>query len=247
MKKILNALTIVCLSTTVFSGSAFSAKPENTESVGDYDSNYYKEEGSILFKVRGSGIFTKGQLKGLPAATSTRGRASPAKVGGLVSNGYGVEVSTTVFFTKNIAGELGIGLQLYKTSSGAITSVGNNYSNNPAAAKKKNIYAVPTSLMLQYHIAPYGAIRPYVGAGYQYTWMLSKAKQFTINSGSGYALQAGVDFALTDDTLISFDVKRYQLEPKVKFKSSFLTGTQGITSKVKINPIVVSLGMGWKF
>ena len=101
--------------------------------------------------------------------------------------------------------------------------------------------------MLQYHIAPYGAIRPYIGAGYQYTWMLSKSKQFVINSGSGYALQAGVDFALADDTLISFDVKRYQLTPKVKFKSSFLTGTSGMTSKVKINPVIVSLGIGWKF
>jgi len=243
MKKILNALTIVCLSTTVFSGVALAAKPGNTQSSDDYDSNYYKEEGSILFKVRGSGIFTKGKLKGLPAAT----QPNPIKVGNLISNGYGIEGSTTVFFTKNIAGELGLGLQLYKTSSSGINAVGKNYSAKPTEGKKKNIYAVPVSLMFQYHIAPYGAIRPYVGAGYQYTWMVSKAKQFAINSGSGYALQAGVDFALTDDTLISFDVKRYQLEPKVKFKDSFLKGTQGVTSKVKINPIVVSLGMGWKF
>ncbi len=242
MKKILNALAIVCLSTTAFSGGALAAK-----SGDDYDSNYYKEEGSIIFKVRGSGIFTKGSMKGLPAPTSTKGKASPSKVGNLVSNGYGVDGSTTVFFAKNIAAELGLGLQLYKTSSGALGAIGNNYSNNPVSAKKKNIYAVPASLMLQYHIAPFGAIRPYVGAGYQYTWMLSKASQFSLNSAHGYALQAGVDFALSDDTLISFDVKRYQLEPKVKFKDSFLGAGNGFTSKVKINPIIVSLGMGWKF
>ena len=238
MKKILNALTIICLSTTVCSGTAFAEK-----SGDDYDSNYYKEEGSILFKVRGSGIFTKGNFKSLPPAT----RPNPIKVGNLISNGYGVEGSTTVFFTKNIAGELGIGLQLYKTSSAGVNAIGKNYSAAPVSAKKKNIYAVPTSLMLQYHIAPYGAIRPYVGAGYQYTWMLSKSKQFTINSGSGYALQAGVDFALTDDTLISLDVKRYQLETKVKFKDSFLGDKKGFSTKVKINPIVISLGIGWKF
>lgn len=240
MKKILNAITIVCLSTTAFAVPSFAAKEAD-----DYDSGYYKEEGSLLFKARASGIFSKSKFKGLPTARNT----PSVSVGSLISNGYGIEGTTTVFFHKNIAGELGVGLQLYKTSASAISAISNNYSATPASGsgKKKNIYAVPTSLMLQYHIAPYGAIRPYVGAGYQYTWILSKSKQFTINNGNGYALQAGVDFALSDDTLISLDVKRYQLEPKVKFKSSFLGTGREFAAKVKINPIIVSVGMGWKF
>ena len=129
-----------------------------------------------------------------------------------------------------------------------MNAISNNYAATATNNKKKNIYAVPMSLIMQYHIAPYGAIRPYVGAGYQYTWMLSKAKQFTMESAHGYALQAGVDFAMTDDTMITVDVKRYQLVPKVKFKGSFLGTPPGtMTTKVNINPVIISAGIGWKF
>ena len=237
MRKILNALTIVCLSTTTFAGSAFAGD--------DYDSNYYKEEGSILFKVRGAAIATKGKFKNLPAVPARN--APGEKVPGLVSNGYGIDASASVFFTRHIAAELGLGLHDYKTSASSVNAISANYAVTPTNNKKRNIYAVPMSLIFQYHIAPFGAIRPYVGAGYQYTWMLSKAQQFTIESGMGYALQVGVDFAMTDDTVLSFDVKRYQLNPKVKFKKSFLGTVNDMSTKVKINPIIISFGMGWKF
>jgi outer membrane protein len=239
MKKILNALAIVCLSTTAFSGSSLAGD--------DYDSNYYKDEGSILFKVRGSAILTKGKFKGLPARRNPAPNANAAiSVPGLVSNGYGIDASTSVFFTNNIALELGLGIQDYKTSASSVSAISNNYSSKPTNNKKRNVYAVPMSLIMQYHIAPFGAIRPYVGAGWQYTWMLSKSQQFAISSAHGYALQAGVDFAMTDDTVISIDVKRYQLAPKVKFKRSLL-GTSEMTTKVNINPVIISAGIGWKF
>jgi outer membrane protein len=241
MKKILNTLAVMCLSTTAFSGVTIA-------SGDDYDSNYYKEEGGILFKVKGSALVTKGKFKNLPARSNPAPNTNPeTSVPGLVSNGYSIEGSTTVFFSKNIAGELGVGLQNYKTSASAVNAISNNYSPQPTNSKKKNIYAAPMSLLLQYHVAPYGAIRPYIGAGYQYTWMLSKAKQFTIESGHGYALQVGVDFAMTDDTVMSFDLKRYHLTPKVKFKKAFLGGFNDITSKVNINPVIISAGFGWKF
>lgn len=239
MKKILSTFTILCLSTTMFSTMSFADN--------DYDSNYYKEEGDILFKVRGSGIFTKGKVSDLPRPNSRQGLASPKKVTGLISNGYGLDGSTTVFFSKNIAAELGVGLQLYKTSASSVQSVSYNYGNRGNTSKKKNIYAVPLSLTFQYHVAPFGAIRPYLGAGYQYTWTLSKSKQFVLEGGHGYVCQAGVDFALSDDTLLSFDVKRFQFTPKVKYKDSFLGQGYGFTAKTKINPVIVSFGIGWKF
>ena len=246
MKKILNTLAIVCLSTTAFSGAVMADGD-------DYDSNYYKEEGSILFKVKGSAIATKGKMKNLPGRPSNVNVANGANplvsVPGLVSNGYGLDASASVFFSNHIALELGSGLQDYKTSASALNAISNNYSNRAMSSKKRNIYAVPISLILQYHLAPYGAIRPYVGAGYQYTWMLSKSQQFVIESGKGYALQAGVDFAMTDDTVFSFDVKRYQLAPKVKFRKGFLNvNTPGdVTAKVNMNPVILSFGIGWKF
>jgi outer membrane protein len=243
MKKMLTALAIICLST-----STFAAKKDMRDE-DDYDSDFYKKEGSILLKVKASGIFSKAKNTSLPTPPKT-GVAAPVKVGSVISNGVGIDGSATVFFGDYLAGEAGVGFNLYRTSSGALNAIGNNYSATAAPAplaKKKNIYAVPVSLMLQYHVAPFGALRPYLGVGYQYTYMLSKAKQFTINSAGGYAIQAGLDFAMTDDTVISFDIKRYKLEPKIKYKDSFLGVGKGFATKLKINPVIISLGMGWKF
>lgn len=237
--KTLNALAIICLSASAATSTfASSSSAKNN----DYDSNYYKEEGSILFKFKGAAIAAKGKLKGLPKSNAAR----PTNVPALVSNGYGVDGSASVFLAPNIAAEFDLGLYGYKTSASALNAISANYGNN-SSNKKKNVYAIPMALLFQYHIAPYGAIRPYVGAGYQYTYMLSKAAQFTIENGHGYALQAGVDFAMTDDTVISLDVKRYQLTPKVKFKKSFLGTSTDMSAKAKINPVIISLGMGWKF
>ena len=240
MKKILTTTAMICFSLSAFTAPALAAKKGDTD---DYDSNYYQEEGSILFKVRGAGMFGKGRLKDLPKATAT----SPVKVTNFISNGYGIEGSTTVFLAKNIATELSLGLFDFKTSSSSVAAIGANYGNNAQGGKKKNLYAMPLVLTLQYHIAPYGAIRPYVGAGYQYTYLLSKSQQFIMKSGGGYVVQAGVDFALTDDTVISLDVKHYKLESKISFKSSFLNRPNPIAAKVKLDPTVVSLGIGWKF
>lgn len=250
MKKLLMAVAILWLST-----SSFAAKKNLDDDYDDTD--FYKPEGTLILRVKASGLMTKAKNKSLPTdpyTVNTRKAAqanynSPVKVGSLISNGYGIDTAATMFFGDNFAGEIGAGLTMYRTSSGALSAIGNNYAKKDKAlsSKRRNVYAIPLTIALQYHVAPFGAVRPYLGGGLQYTYALSKSQQFNIGSAGGYLLQAGVDFAMTDATVISLDVKHYKFQPKVTYKSSFLGGEPSVSSRLKINPVVVSVGMGWKF
>ena len=238
MKKLFKLFTFA--SVIILSTNSFAAK---SDADNDYDSNYYATEGSIIFKIRGSAIMSKAKNKSLPTPTSVRATPpnKPQSPGHMLSNGYGIEGATAVFFGDNIAAELGLGLNLYKTSSVGIQAIAFNYNPTATPPKHRNIYAVPLSLLLQYHIAPFGAIRPYLGAGYQGTYFLSKAKEFKLGIGHGYALQVGVDFVLRDDTMLNFDMKYHSSQPKITYKIA------PVTTKLKINPIIISAGIGFKF
>lgn len=48
-------------------------------------------------------------------------------------------------------------------------------------------------LTAQYRVAPFGAIRPYVGGGLNGTYMYARSKAIKVNSGFGPVLQVGVD------------------------------------------------------
>ncbi|MBP7189870.1 MAG: OmpW family protein [Rickettsiaceae bacterium] len=112
--------------------------------------------------------------------------------------------------------------------------------------KRHLLMGIPLNLTLQYHIAPYGAIRPYVGIGGNFTYFTSKAKEYTVKPAYGMVLQAGVDIVMTDDTVISIDARYTKLAPKIRFKSSFLNGAEAVSSKMKMDPFVISAGIGFK-
>lgn len=114
------------------------------------------------------------------------------------------------------------------------------------SSKRHLLIGIPLNLTLQYHIAPYGAIRPYIGIGGNFTYFTSKSKEYIVRSAYGLVFQAGVDVVLTDDTLISIDAKFVKLSPKIKYKSSFLNGADGVSSKMKMDPFVISAGIGFK-
>lgn len=240
--KIAAAMVILGLST-----SSFAAKKDLDDdyNANDYDSAYYENEGRVVFKVRGSGLISKAKQKGLPAPTSGRGKASPAGNSSFIENGYGIEGATVIFFGDNIGAELSTGLNVYNVSGSTIGQVGYNYSDSAAQGKKKRLYAIPLNLTMQWHFAPFGAIRPYAGAGYNGTYFITKAKEYKIKSTTGPLLQLGVDFVMTDDTLINVDVKKVWLKPKVSYKQSYVANTPKTT--VPVNPLIISVGLGWKF
>ena len=105
---------------------------------------------------------------------------------------------------------------------------------------------LPPTLMVQYHFTDLGAFKPYVGAGVNYTkiWgenMTALGQPVTLDGSSvGLALQVGVDYKLNRNWYLNADVK------KVQIKSDVMLGGNKI-SEVKLDPWLVSIGVGYRF
>jgi len=96
---------------------------------------------------------------------------------------------------------------------------------------------------------PNGAIRPYLGAGLNYTHFSSvdftPATQAALHpsikrSSWGAAWQAGADIELGKGTYLNLDLKKVDLRTTV-FSSGASVG------KFKVNPTLASVGLGWHF
>jgi len=146
------------------------------------------------------------------------------------------EVDISYFFTPQIAAELVLTVPQKQTIS----------SNGVAIGSLRHL---PPTLTLQYHFTGLGAFKPYVGAGINYTRFTSvqfdpaivAALNPTLSKDSvGFALQAGVDFAIAKNTYLNFDVKKVQIKTTV---NSF--GAKAGT--LKVDPLLVGVGIGWRF
>ena len=128
-----------------------------------------------------------------------------------------------------------------------------------AAAPLGNVIdtkVLPPTLLLQYHFAPNSNIRPYVGAGINYTYFFDEkvpsssglsqsGDNIDLDSSWGFAVQAGVDVAINDDWFVNADVKYIDMETEAHFSGVGLVDTAHINAE--INPLVWSVGIGRRF
>lgn len=215
------------------------------DTLRDYDADYYANEGALLFKLRPFYSSIDGKLSNLP---DPAGGADKPK--SLVERGYGFDSATTYFLAENIAAELSLGVGYYQVKKSSVNKVKELYGQGNVATDKKksqDIWMFPFAATLQYHIAPYGAIRPYIGAGGHATYAYTKSKDFRVNNGYGGVFQAGVDIVAKDDTFVTLDVRHLTMKSKVSFKKESLNTSEDVSSKVKWNPTVISLGFGFIF
>jgi len=158
--------------------------------------------------------------------------SSPLSLG--VSNEVTPELDFSYFFTDNIAAELVLATQRHTVTL--------------AGADIGKVSHLPPTLMLQYHFMPKDTFRPYVGAGLNYTrfYNVSLALGATPlnldNNSFGGALQVGFDFALDKKWFLNFDVKKIWIETDVKNGN-----TGAFVSNLKLDPVVVGVGVGFKF
>lgn len=144
------------------------------------------------------------------------------------------EIDITYFFSKNIAAELvltypqRVDVRSYSTSLGTVT-------------------ALPPTLLAQYHFTELGPLKPYVGAGINYTRFgsrnLGNGDPYSVEKSSvGYAAQIGADYMLTKNWGINLDIKYLQIETDV------IDNATGASAGVlKLSPIATSVGVTYKF
>jgi outer membrane protein len=148
-----------------------------------------------------------------------------------VSNKTIPEVDISYFVTPNIAAEL-------------ILTYPQKHSVYLDGAKIGTFKHLPPTLSLQYHFAPGADIQPYVGAGVNYTRIsgvnLLGGKGGLEKDSFGLSLQAGVDFKLDKNWSINLDVKKVQIRSDVT-----ISGAKA--SDVKVDPLLIGVGVGYKF
>ncbi|MGI9202458.1 MAG: OmpW/AlkL family protein [Woeseiaceae bacterium] len=106
---------------------------------------------------------------------------------------------------------------------------------------------LPPTLSLQYHFDTDGAISPYVGAGINYTLFFDEKTSgplqglaLDLDPSFGLATQAGLDYEISENMLLNFDMRWMSIETDADVDGTFL-------ETVKIDPMVYSLTFGWKF
>jgi outer membrane protein len=166
--------------------------------------------------------------------------ATISAIGGDVSINTKIvpEADFSYFFTDNIAAEL-----ILATSKHNITAVGTSLGNVDVGS----VWLLPPTLTLQYHFMPDQTVRPYVGAGVNYTiFYRSHAAGGAVtnvdySNSFGPAVQAGVDVMLDQHWLINFDVKKIWIGTNARLNGG------AIEAKTKIDPWIFGVGVGYRF
>lgn len=162
---------------------------------------------------------------------STDKTLSKAGVG--VDDQTNVELDFTYMFTDHIGAELILGTTRHEVTS------------NMGSLGKVSV--LPPTLTLQYHFNPEGQVRPYVGAGVNYTRFYNNGlklggENLSIDKNSwGGALQVGADIALSKDIFLNVDVKKVYISTDVNHPQLGNLGT------LDIDPWIFGIGVGTRF
>ena len=163
-----------------------------------------------------------------------------------VDNSFMPEVDITYMATNNIGFEL-IAATTKHSASGKTGTTG-------TLGKLVSTWVLPPTLTAQYHFAPDEKIRPYVGAGINYTIFYSEdasrsleaavgPTNVSLKDSFGWAAQAGVDIAINEKVSLNLDVKYLDIDTTARLDTT-AAGTQRV--KISLDPIVIGVGVGIK-
>lgn len=197
---------------------AFAFDPSTASAFAHVGLGYVKQADSATLYMLGTPV--------PGAGFSTEGRMITTIEGGLfLKGGFAIAASgTSPMTTPNMA-------------TGTISAFGN------LGDETASFY----SLTAQYHLALTDRFTPYVGAGASYMHVHNTVdgavSGMHVDDAVGTVIQAGVDFAVTDNIGVFADVKRY-------FISTSASGTllgNAITADARVDPWIVSSGLSIGF
>ncbi|GLQ20784.1 outer membrane protein [Algimonas porphyrae] len=179
------------------------------------------------------------RVRGLSVMPDEAGTTVP--LGGTVSieNQIVPELDISYFFTENFAVEAIFAVTPHDVS------VENSLLGDVDLG---DVWLLPPTVTAQYHFNPRGKVRPYVGAGINYTAFFNAdsgpvANTIEYSDEFGWALNAGVDIPVNDIWFANIDVKKLFLETDVVANAGGLI----VTSDVQIDPWIVGVGFGRRF
>jgi outer membrane protein len=163
---------------------------------------------------------------------------SSTSIGGEIDAEIGVtpELDLTYFFTDHIAAEV-----IAATSKHDVKAKGTALGDIDLG----DVWALPPTVTLQYHINPHGQYRPYVGAGLGYVFWYNEdsgaANDIDYDNGIAYALQAGMDIGIDENWAFNVDVKKLWHNVDASVNGG------AVTADVDLDPWVFGVGVGYRF
>ena len=197
------------------------------------------KQGDILVRLRGIVV----------APNEKSGSVLPAFPGEKVSidNAVAPEIDVTWMASDHIGFEL-IAATTKHSASGRKGTTG-------SIGKLASTWVLPPTLTAQYHFLPDAPVRPYVGAGVNYTLFYSEDASGALEStvgqtkvhmsdSFGWAAQAGVDIDLNDRLFLNIDVKYIDIDTTARL-STTAVGVQKV--HIDLDPLVFGIGVGMRF
>ncbi|MCC4234312.1 outer membrane beta-barrel protein [Sphingobium soli] len=197
------------------------------------------KQGDILVRLRGIVV----------APNEKSGSVLPAFPGEKVSidNAVAPEIDVTWMASDHIGFEL-IAATTKHSASGRTGTTG-------SIGKLASTWVLPPTLTAQYHFLPDAPVRPYVGAGVNYTLFYSEDASGALESAVGqtkvhmsdsfgWAAQAGVDIDLNDRLFLNIDVKYIDIDTTARL-STTAAGVQKV--HIDLDPLVFGIGVGMRF
>jgi len=152
-----------------------------------------------------------------------------------VEDTIGLTFSATYMFTPNFGVELLGGLPFLHDIT----------LNGGGAVGETEL--LPPTLSAQYHFNPYGHVRPYLGAGINYTlfsgertWGALQGTKLELDSSFGAAAQVGIDIDVIPDWFINVDARWFDIDTDAKL-DGIAFGT------IEIDPYAVGVTIGRRF
>ncbi len=159
-------------------------------------------------------------------------------------SGFGFELDGTLMFSDRFGVELSAGASIHR-----LCVVGGDWGDIDAG----KLWLVPLTAIAQYHHPVYGPWDPYVGLGVTWTAPFFKMSQdaseagvdqMDFEGGPAIAAQFGVNYQLDNRWYASLDLRYFgtTIDAQVRTEEGDLP-----TVTLDAKPLVVSLGIGYKF
>lgn len=191
-----------------------------------------------MVRLRGIGV--------LPEDGSSGWRLDGAAITGAdvdISNTVVPELDISYFVTRNLAFELILAVTPHEVDGTGPTING--------FGKIGDVWLLPPTLLAQYHFDSFHGIKPYVGAGVNYTMFFNEDaganySNLKLDDSFGFALQAGVDIHIQGNWFLNIDAKKLWLEPQASVRLDPVVPGR-VSADVEINPWIIGVGIGYRF
>ncbi|MDR3462755.1 MAG: OmpW family outer membrane protein [Beijerinckiaceae bacterium] len=197
-------------------------------------------------RIGGSGVFSDSHISSVTTLPGPFGTVSSHGIGS-VGSVAALYLESGMYLTPNVAVGLSGGYPPTLTVSG-------RNSLAPAGTLAQAVVGLPIA-RITYHLTNFGPIRPYAGVGIGYAIVYHDSGAYlqypALKSKAAFVLVGGVDYDITPHWSVFVDIKKIFLDQtlaaQVPGTGPFTGMLLPTTASVRTDPLLASLGIGYRF